>query len=72
MTLNNYLFVFSLANKQDKAEALDKNAILEDLKIERLVNENQTLCRVVKIQTEIRINNFFFFQGIMYSEINES
>jgi hypothetical protein len=37
-----------LANKQDKTEALDKNAILEELKIERLVNENQTLCRVVK------------------------
>jgi len=39
-----------LANKQDKTEALDKNAILEDLRIERLVNENQTLCRVVRIK----------------------
>ncbi|CAF0974824.1 unnamed protein product [Adineta steineri] len=38
--------ILILANKQDKAEALDKNTILEDLKIERLVNENQTLCRV--------------------------
>ncbi|CAF3100793.1 unnamed protein product [Rotaria sp. Silwood2] len=38
--------ILILANKQDKPEALDKNAILEDLKIERLVNENQTLCRV--------------------------
>lgn len=41
-------FPSSLANKQDKAEALDKNTILEDLKIERLVNENKTLCRVVR------------------------
>ncbi|CAF1006009.1 unnamed protein product [Adineta ricciae] len=38
--------ILILANKQDKAEALNKAAILEDLKIERLVNENQTLCRV--------------------------
>lgn len=38
-----------MANKQDKAEALDKNAILEDLKIERLANESETLCRVVRI-----------------------
>ncbi|CAF0828943.1 unnamed protein product [Rotaria sordida] len=38
--------ILILANKQDKPDALDKNAILEDLKIERLVNENQTLCRV--------------------------
>ncbi|CAF1574488.1 unnamed protein product [Rotaria magnacalcarata] len=38
--------ILILANKQDKADALDKNTILEDLKIERLVNENQTLCRV--------------------------
>jgi len=40
-------FFSSLANKQDKPEASDKNSILEDLKIERLANENQTLCRVV-------------------------
>lgn len=38
--------ILILANKQDKPEALDKNSILEDLKIERLVNEHQTLCRV--------------------------
>jgi hypothetical protein len=40
-------FHSSLANKQDKAEAMDRNAILEDLNIERLVNENQSLCHVV-------------------------
>ncbi|CAF3439638.1 unnamed protein product [Rotaria sp. Silwood1] len=38
--------ILILANKQDKPDALDKNAIVEDLKIERLVNENQILCRV--------------------------
>jgi hypothetical protein len=46
----------SLANKQDKADALDKNTILEDLKIERLVNENQTLCRVVKMKITNQLN----------------
>jgi hypothetical protein len=50
-------FLSSLANKQDRAEALDKNAILEDLRIERLVNDNQTLCRVVRIKTKAQINN---------------
>jgi hypothetical protein len=49
-----------LANKQDKADALDKNTILEDLKIERLVNENQTLCRVVRREFSIRLNTNYF------------
>ena len=48
-----FLFCFSLANKQDKAEALDKNTILEELRIERLVNDSETLCRVVKIKKNI-------------------
>lgn len=38
--------ILILANKQDKDDAMDKNKILEDLRIERLVNESQSVCSV--------------------------
>ncbi len=39
---------FSLANKQDKREAFGKNEILEHLQIKQILNDNRTLCRLVK------------------------
>jgi hypothetical protein len=45
----NTVFHFSsLANKQDREEALDKNAIVKNLELEQFVNDNP-LCRVVKL-----------------------
>jgi hypothetical protein len=38
----------SLANKQDRREALGKNEILEHLQIKQILNDNRTLCRLVK------------------------
>jgi hypothetical protein len=58
--LENYLS--SLANKQDKPNALDKNAIIEYLKIERLVTDNQSLCRVVNI-IELRKKLFLIIRN---------
>ncbi len=50
---------FSLANKQDKTEALDKNAILNHLEIQQFVNDNQALCRVVKI-----VELYFYYKEV--------
>lgn len=41
---------FSLANKQDKKDALLLRDITEYLLLERLTNKNQSLCRVVSVQ----------------------
>lgn len=38
--------ILILANKQDKEDALEKNKILEDLRIQRLVNDSQSVCLV--------------------------
>ena len=38
---------FSLANKQDKTDALSPGDIIEYLLLERLMNENKSPCRVV-------------------------
>jgi hypothetical protein len=54
-----FLSFFSLANKQDKTEAHDKKAIVKNLEIEQFINDNQTLCRVVKTITFFVAKNVF-------------
>lgn len=42
-----FLSAFRLANKQDQEGALAEADIIENLSLEKLVNENKCLCQIV-------------------------
>lgn len=44
-----FLSVFRLANKQDQEGALAEADIIENLSLEKLVNENKCLCQIVSV-----------------------
>lgn len=48
---------FSLANKQDKTDALPPGDIIEYLLLERLMNENKSPCRVVSVQLSLPLSS---------------
>lgn len=43
------LSAFRLANKQDQDGALAEADIIENLSLEKLVNENKCLCQIVSV-----------------------
>lgn len=42
-------FLFRLANKQDKMNALLGNELIEILSLEKLVNQSRSLCHIVSV-----------------------
>lgn len=44
---------FRLANKQDQEGALAEADIIENLSLEKLVNENKCLCQIVSVRAPV-------------------
>lgn len=44
-----FISAFRLANKQDQEGALAEADIIENLSLEKLVNENKCLCQIVSV-----------------------
>jgi len=47
------VFPLSLANKQDQEGALAEADIIENLSLEKLVNENKCLCQIVSASASV-------------------
>lgn len=47
------LSAFRLANKQDQEGALAEADIIENLSLEKLVNENKCLCQIVSVSAPV-------------------
>ena len=49
LSISVFLCALSLANKQDQDGALAEADIIENLSLEKLVNENKCLCQIVSV-----------------------
>lgn len=62
-----FLFALRLANKQDLEGALAEADIIENLSLEKLVNENKCLCQIVSLFTpNIKNSSAFIYSLLLF------
>lgn len=61
-----FLFAFRLANKQDQEGALAEADIIENLSLEKLVNENKCLCQIVSVCAPVVEQQLNDMKGIVF------
>lgn len=66
MFSNFLLFSFRLANKQDQEGALAEADIIENLSLEKLVNENKCLCQIVSVRAPVVKRPLDDMKGLLF------
>lgn len=61
-----FFFAFRLANKQDQEGALAEADIIENLSLEKLVNENKCLCQIVSVCAPVVEQQLNDMKGIVF------
>lgn len=62
-----FLSAFRLANKQDQEGALAEADIIENLSLEKLVNENKCLCQIVSVCAPVVEQQFNDIKDIWFN-----
>jgi len=60
------LSALRLANKQDQEGALAEADIIENLSLEKLVNENKCLCQIVSVSAPVVRRLLNFVKGMFW------